>query len=75
MYGGRDRTQWIRLIAQVAIRTGWSFDEVGRMEPFEFRIVLEELTGKRRMSDRELAEQLHRWREASHSSSAQTRAS
>jgi hypothetical protein len=59
----------------VAIRTGWSFDEVGRMEPFEFRIVLEELTGKRRMSDRELAEQLHRWREASHSSSAQTPAS
>jgi hypothetical protein len=75
MYGGRDRTQWIRLIAQVAIRTGWSFEEVGRMEPFEFRIVLEELTGKRRMSDRELAEQLHRWREALHSSSAQTPAS
>ena len=74
MYAGRDRTQWCRLIAQVAIRTGWSFEEVGRMEPFEFRIVLEELTGKRRMSDRELAEQLHRWREASHSSSAPTRA-
>jgi len=75
MYGGRDRTQWIRLIAQVAIRTGWSFDEVGRMEPFEFRIVLEELTGKRRMSDRELAEQLHRWREASRSNSEPIRAS
>ena len=75
MYGGRDRTQWIRLIAQVAIRTGWSFEEVGRMEPCVLPIVLEELTGKRRMSDRELAEQLHRWREASHSSSAQTPAS
>ncbi len=74
MYAGRDRTQWCRLIAQVAIRTGWSFDEVGRMEPFEFRIVLEELTGKRRMSERELGEQLHRWREALHSSSEQTRA-
>ena len=74
MYAGRDRTQWCRLIAQVAIRTGWSFEEVGRMEPFEFRIVLEELTGKRRMSDRELAEQLHRWREASRLNSEQTRA-
>jgi len=47
---------------------------VGRMEPFEFRIVLEELTGKRRMSERELGEQLHRWREASRSNSEQTRA-
>ena len=75
MYAGRDRTQWLRLIAQVAIRTGWSFEEVGRMEPFEFRIVLEELTGKRRMSDRELAEQLHRWREASRSNSEPIRAS
>jgi len=72
VYAGRDRTQWCRLIAQVAIRTGWSFEEVGRMEPFEFRIVLEELTGKRRMSDRELAEQLHRWRGASRSNSEQT---
>ena len=72
MYGGRDRTQWLRLIAQVAIKTGWSFREVGDMEPFEFRIVLEELTGKRRMSDAELGEQLARWHAASHSNSEPT---
>lgn len=72
MYGGRDRTQWLRLIAQVAIKTGWSFREVGDMEPLEFRIVLEELTGKRRMSDAELGEQLARWRAASHLNSGPT---
>lgn len=69
MYGGRDRAQWVRMIAQVAIKTGWSFREVEQMEPFEFRIVVEELTGKRRMSDAELGEQLAQWHAALRSSS------
>ena len=72
MYRDRDRKQWLRLIAQVAIRTGWSFKEVADLTAEEFGIVVEELTGKRRMSDAELQEQLSKWHAASHSSSAPT---
>ena len=70
MYRDRDRKQWLRLIAQVAIRTGWSFKEVADLTAEEFGVVVEELTGKRRMSDAELQEQLAQWHAASHSSLA-----
>ena len=72
MHRDRDRKQWLRLIAQIAIRTGWSFKEVSELTAEEFGVVVEELTGKRRMSDAELQEQLAQWHAASHSSSAPT---
>ena len=70
MHRDRDRKQWLRLIAQIAIRTGWSFKEVSELTAEEFGVVVEEVTGKRRMSDAELQEQLAQWRAASHSNSA-----
>jgi len=70
MHRDRDRKQWLRLIAQIAIRTGWSFKEVAELTSEEFGVVVEELTGKRRMSDAELGEQLAQWHAASHSNSA-----
>ena len=70
MHRDRDRKQWLRLIAQIAIRTGWSFKEVSELTAEEFGVVVEELTGKRRMSDAELQEQLAQWHAASLSNSA-----
>ena len=69
MHRDRDRKQWLRLIAQIAIRTGWSFKEVSELTAEEFGVVVEELTGKRRMSDAELGEQLAQWHAALRSNS------
>jgi len=55
------RNQTRRLIAQVAIATNTTMDQVREMSLLDFQMLLEELTGKRQMTDAEIAQEVARW--------------
>lgn len=48
------------MIVQVAIRTGWLPDQVRSLTLADFDLVVQELTGKRRMSEAEILEELNK---------------
>ena len=56
------RAQTRRLIAQVAIATNTTMDQVREMSLLDFQMLLQELTGKRQMTDSEIAQEVARWR-------------
>ena len=55
------RTETRRLIAQVAIATNTTMDQVREMSLLDFHMLLQELTGKRQMTDSEIAQEISRW--------------
>ena len=73
---GTQRIEYRRLIGRLALVTHWTPDQIRDMDVADVDVVLQELTGKRRMTDQEIDKELQRWRlNLSRSSSAQTPAS
>jgi len=69
---GRD-PQRTRVVVQVALRTGWSVEQVRDLTLADFDLVVQEISGKRRMSEDEILQELKRWQVGcSRSSSART---
>ena len=70
---GRDPKR-SRVVVQVAIRTGWTVEQVRDLDLMDFDLVVQELSGKRRMTEDEILQELKRWQVGcSRSSSARTR--
>lgn len=59
---GTERIGYRRLIARLALVTHWTPDQIRDMDVADINVVLQELTGKRRMTDQEINEELQRWR-------------
>ena len=79
MHGNSDRPQRAgrveqrRLIAVLAIRLGWTMKQVRELDLIDLQILIEELSGKRKMTDYEISQELQRWQNVtSQSSSAPT---
>ena len=47
----------------MALVTHWTPDQIRDMDVADVDVVLQELTGKRRMSDQEIDKELQRWRQ------------
>lgn len=60
---GTERIGYRRLIARLALVTHWTPDQIRDMDVADIDVVLQELTGKRRMSDQEIDKELQRWRQ------------
>lgn len=70
---GRDPKR-TRVIVQVALRSGWTTEQVRDLTLTDFDLVVQEISGKRRMSEDEILQELKRWQVGcSRSSSARTR--
>ena len=79
MHGNSDRPQRAgrveqrRLIAVLAIRLGWTMKQVRELDLIDLQILIEELSGKRKMTDYEISQELQRWQNVTlQSSSAPT---
>jgi hypothetical protein len=67
---GPKRLEHRRLIAALAIRLGWTMEQVRDLEALDLDVLLQELSGKRKMTDDEIGKELARWQNATSQSSS-----
>jgi hypothetical protein len=76
--GSRDqkRTQYRRMIVRLALSLQWTLEDVRDLDVADAFMIIQELTGRRVMSEHEILQEIGQWRQrVSPSSSARTQAS